>query len=381
MAYFDNAATTFPKPECVYEYMDKFYRESGGSAGRGQHALAQTAGGLISDTISKIRELLHCPAKQVVFTPTATIALNIVLQGIIKNGAKNIYISPFEHNAVTRTLHAFEKDGAIKIYQLSVTDVLEYDLKKIRYQFDSVKPDAVIVSHASNTIGLIAPVEDIFACAKKYNALTVVDMAQSAGLVDCNVGLEAFDFAVFAGHKTLYGPTGISGFVMKPDIKLPAVIFGGTGFESANQDMPESIPERFEMGTLNIVGIAGLNASLKWIQEESIDAIRKKEADNRDRLLALLEQYDFIKVIGNIEGRDYVGIVSCLIEGISSDSAGTIFNEQGISVRTGLHCAPLAHEFLHTFPAGTVRFSVNYFTSDEDFMKLKEALDYIEENI
>ena len=381
MAYFDNAATTFPKPECVYEYMDKFYRESGGSAGRGQYALAQTAGGLISDTRSKIRELLHCPAKQVVFTPTATIALNIILQGIIKNGAKNIYISPFEHNAVTRTLHAFEKEGAIKIYQLSVSDVLEYDLKKIRYQFDSVKPDAVIVSHASNTIGLIAPVEDIFACAKKYNALTVVDMAQSAGLVDCNVGLEAFDFVVFAGHKTLYGPTGISGFVMKPDIKLPAVIFGGTGFESANQDMPESIPERFEMGTLNIVGIAGLNASMKWIQEVGIDAIRKKEADNRERLLTLLEQYDFIKVIGNFEGRDYVGIVSCLIEGISSDSAGTIFNEQGISVRTGLHCAPLAHEFLHTFPAGTVRFSVNYFTSDEDYMQLKEALDYIEENI
>ncbi len=381
MAYFDNAATTFPKPECVYEYMDKFYRESGGSAGRGQYALAQTAGGLISDTRSKIRELLHCPAKQVVFTPTATIALNIVLQGIIKNGAKNIYISPFEHNAVTRTLHAYEKDGAIKIYQLSVTDVLEYDLKKIRYQFDSVKPDAVIVSHASNTIGLIAPVEDIFVCAKKYNALTVVDMAQSAGLVDCNVGLEAFDFAVFAGHKTLYGPTGISGFVMKPDIKLPAVIFGGTGFESANQDMPESIPERFEMGTLNIVGIAGLNASLKWIQEEGIAAIRKKEAENRERLLALLGQYDFIKVIGNVEGRDYVGIVSCLIEGISSDSAGTIFNEQGISVRTGLHCAPLAHEFLHTFPAGTVRFSVNYFTSKDDFKQLKAALDYIEDNI
>ena len=381
MAYFDNAATTFPKPECVYKYMDKFYRESGGSAGRGQYALAQTAGGLISDTRSQIRELLHCPAKQVVFTPTATIALNIILQGIIKNGAKNIYISPFEHNAVTRTLHAFEKEGAIKVYQLSVSDVLEYDLKKIRYQFDSVKPDAVIVSHASNTIGLIAPVEGIFACAKKYNALTVVDMAQSAGLVDCNVGLEAFDFAVFAGHKTLYGPTGISGFVMKPDIKLPAVIFGGTGFESANQDMPESIPERFEMGTLNIVGIAGLNASLKWIQEEGIDSIRKKEADNRERLLALLEQYDFIKVVGNVEGRDYVGIVSCLIEGISSDSAGTIFNEQGISVRTGLHCAPLAHEFLHSFPAGTVRLSVNYFTSDEDFMQLKEALDYIEENI
>ncbi len=381
MAYFDNAATTFPKPECVYEYMDKFYRESGGSAGRGEYSLAQTAGGLISDTRAKIRDLLHCPAKQVVFTPTATIALNMIIQGIIKDGAQNIYISPFEHNAVTRTLHAFEEEGRIKVYKLSINDALEYDMKKIRYQFDSVKPDTVIVSHASNTIGLIAPVEDIFACAKKYGSLTIVDMAQSAGLVDCNVGSESFDFAVFAGHKTLYGPTGISGFVMRPDIKLPAVIYGGTGFESANQDMPDSVPERFEMGTLNIVGVAGLNASLKWIQGESIKKIREKEMDNRNKLLSLLEKYDFIKVVGNVEGRDYVGIVSCLIEGISSDSVGNIFSEQGISVRTGLQCAPLAHKFLHTFPAGTVRFSVSFFTSNKDFEQLEEALDYIEDNI
>ena len=381
MAYFDNAATTFPKPECVYEYMDKFYRESGGSAGRGEYSLAQTAGGLISDTRAKIRDLLHCPAKQVVFTPTATIALNMIIQGIIKDGAQNIYISPFEHNAVTRTLHAFEEEGRIKVYKLSINDALEYDMKKIRYQFDSVKPDTVIVSHASNTIGLIAPVEDIFACAKKYGSLTIVDMAQSAGLVDCNVGSESFDFAVFAGHKTLYGPTGISGFVMRPDIKLPAVIYGGTGFESANQDMPDSVPERFEMGTLNIVGVAGLNASLKWIQGESIKKIREKEMDNRNKLLSLLEKYDFIKVVGNVEGRDYVGIVSCLIEGISSDSVGNIFSEQGISVRTGLQCAPLAHKFLHTFPAGTVRFSVSFFTSNKDFEQPEEALDYIEDNI
>lgn len=381
MAYFDNAATTYPKPECVYKYMDKFYRESGGSAGRGKYALAQTAIGLISDTRSKVKDLLHCPAKQVVFTSTATIALNIIIQGIIKNGAKNIYISPFEHNAVTRTLHAFEAEGRIKVYQLTVSDALEYDLKKIRYQFASVKPDAVIVSHASNTIGLIAPVEDIFGCAKKYDALTIVDMAQSAGLVDCNIGLEIFDFAVFAGHKTLYGPTGISGFVMKPNIKLPSVIFGGTGFESANQDMPESIPERFEMGTLNIVGIAGLNASLKWLQDETVEKIRKKEAENREKLLSLLEQYEFIKIIGNVKERNYVGIVSCLINGLSSDSAGNVFNEQGIFVRTGLHCAPLAHKFMNTFPVGSVRFSVNYFTNEEDFEQLQKALDYIAENL
>lgn len=381
MAYFDNAATTYPKPECVYEFMDKFYRENGGSAGRGQYALAQTAGGLISDTRERIRELLHCPAKQVVFTPTATIALNIIIQGIVKGGAKNIYISPFEHNAVTRTLHIFEIEDRIKVYQLNVTDELEYNLEKIRYQFDSVRPDAVIISHASNTIGLIAPVEEIFACAKKYDALTIVDMAQSAGLVDCNIGMESFDFAVFAGHKTLYGPTGISGFVMKSEIKLPLVIFGGTGFESANQDMPESIPERFEMGTLNIVGIAGLNAALKWIQDKTIEQISKKEERNRRKLLEILKRYDFIKIVGNNSDRRYVGIVSCLVEGISSDSAGNIFSKQGISVRTGLHCAPLAHRFINTFPAGTVRFSVSYFTNEEDYRQLQKTLDYIEENI
>lgn len=381
MAYFDNAATTYPKPECVYQYMDKFYRNSGGSAGRGKYAMARSSSSLIADTRERIQDLLHCPAKQVVFEPTATISLNIIIQGIIKTGIKNVYISPFEHNAVTRTLCHYEKTGDITVRQLAVTSNLEYDMEKIRYQFDAVKPDFISVSHASNTIGLIAPVEKIFSLAKQYDAVTLVDMAQTAGLVDCNVGLNIFDFAVFAGHKTLYGPTGISGFVMDPSIKLPSVIFGGTGYESANQDMPESIPEKFEMGTLNISGIAGLNASLRWIQDISISEIIKKEEENRTRLLNILSRYDFIHVVGNYEGRRYVGIVSCLIDGISSDSAGNIFNEQGISVRTGLHCAPLAHQFIKTYPAGTIRFSVNYFTSDKDFEELERALDYIEESM
>lgn len=381
MAYFDNAATTYPKPECVYESMDTFYRESGGSAGRGNHTLAKSVGEIISETRSNIKELLHCPAKQVVFTPTATLALNMIIQGIVKDGVGKIYISPFEHNAVTRTLHGIEKEYGIKIEKLAVTEDLEYDLVQIRYQFDSAKPDAVVISHASNTIGLIAPVERICSLAKKYDALTVIDMAQTAGLVDLNVGLDIFDFAVFAGHKTLYGPTGISGFIIKPEIKLPSVIYGGTGFESANQDMPESIPERYEMGTLNTVGIAGLNASVKWILETGINKLSEQEHNNREKLLGILEQYDFIHVVGVNHDQEYVGIVSCCIDGISSDSAGGIFNEQGVAVRTGLHCAPLAHQFLNTFPAGTVRFSVNYFTNDEDFEQLRCALDYIEENL
>lgn len=381
MAYFDNAATTYPKPECVYTFMDQFYRQSGGNAGRGHYSIAQSAGELILDTRKRLQELLHCPAKQVVFTPTATIALNIIIQGIIASGIKNIYISPFEHNAVTRTLHHYERIERISVTQLSVTKDLKYDLEKIRYQFDAVKPDLVIVSHASNTIGLIAPIENIFSLAKKYGAYTLVDMAQSAGLVDCNIGLNCIDFAVFAGHKTLYGPTGISGFAMEPSIKLPAVLFGGTGYESANQDMPESIPEKYEMGTLNIVGIAGLNASLKWIQEKTIETLAQKEQENREKLLEILNNYDFIRIVGNYESNEYVGIVSCLIDDISSDSAGNIFDRQGVSVRTGLHCAPLAHRFIGTYPAGTIRFSVNYFTSEEDFEQLIEALDFIEENL
>lgn len=381
MAYFDNAATTFPKPEEVYSYMDRFYRECGASIGRGHYSLSQSTSQMVAETRMLIQELLHCPAKQVVFTPNATIALNIIIQGIVLNGAKNIYISPFEHNAVTRTLHCFEEQGKIVVHQLSVSSDMVYDLERIKYQFDEVRPDFVIVSHASNVCGLIAPIEEIFRLAKKYSAITLADMAQTAGLVDCNIGLSSFDFAVFAGHKTLYGPTGISGFVMNPEIRLPAVYFGGTGYESANQAMPDSIPERFEMGTQNTSGLAGLNAALKWHKKIAFDILWAQEQQHRKRLLDLLSEYWFIRIVGNNPTQDYVGIVSCLIDGISSDSASSIFDRCNIAVRTGLQCAPLAHQFMGTYPAGTVRFSVSYFTTDADFDQLREALDFIEENL
>lgn len=187
----------------------------------------------------------------------------------------------------------------IKIIELVVNSNLTYDLQRIQFQFDEVKPDFVIVSHASNVIGLIAPVEEIFTLAKKYGAVTLIDMAQTAGLVDCDIGKDIFDFAVFAGHKTLLGPTGISGFVMNPSIKLVPVFFGGTGFDSANQDMPDSLPERFEFGTLNSVGLAGLNASAKWILQQGITNLEAVEKANRVRLLTLLRSYDFISIIGD----------------------------------------------------------------------------------
>ena len=381
MAYFDNAATTYPKPETVYQSMDQFQRHTGGSFGRGNYEFSNSAKGLVDDTRKAIKQLLHCPAKQVVFEPSATISLNIIIQGIIQKGARIIYISPFEHNAVTRTLHHYKKRGQIKVEELTVDQKLNYDIQRIRFQFETTPPDFVIVSHASNVIGLVAPVEEIFSLAKEFHAITLLDMAQTAGLVDLDIGKEIFDFAVFAGHKTLLGPTGISGFVMKTGIALEPVFFGGTGFDSANQDMPTSLPERFEFGTMNSVGIAGLNASVKWILQQGVDALAAAEAENRNKLLTLLKEYDYISIIGDIDGRDYVGIVSCVMDDISSDVAGQLFSERNIAVRTGLHCAPNAHKFLKTFPAGTIRFSVNSFTTDEDFAVLREALEDINDNL
>lgn len=200
-------------------------------------------------------------------------------------------------------------------------------------------------------------------------------MAQTAGLVELNVGLETIDFAVFAGHKSLFAPTGIAGFVMNSSIKLEPVIFGGTGCDSANQNMPATLPERFEPGTPNVVGLAGLNTSLKWIQAQTTERLFALEESRRQLLLEILTDYDFLDIVGLTSGRKYVGIVSCLVKGIPSDIAGNIFAERGIAVRTGLQCAPLAHKFLGTFPAGTVRFSVNCMNSDKDFAALRSVLE------
>ncbi len=381
MVYFDNAATSYPKPDSVYDFTDKFYRNYGGNAARGNYNLACNAKKIIDETRKILREILQAPAKEIIFTATATIALNMIIQGVILRGAKNIYVSPFEHNAVTRLLYHFEKVGTIKIHTLAVKNSLQYDLTRIKYQFEELPPDFVIVSHASNVIGLIAPVEKIFAAAKKYDAVTLVDMAQTAGLVDFNAGLETIDFAVFAGHKTLFAPTGIAGFLMKPNFDLPPIIFGGTGYDSANLEMPETLPQKYEAGTLNIAGIAGLNAALKWIQAQTVKKIFQAEKNNRQKLLTLLQKYNFIDIIGNNKNLEYVGIISCIFDGISSDIAGNIFAERNIAVRTGLQCAPNAHKFLGTYPAGTVRFSVNILNNNEDFQQLKIALDDIKINL
>lgn len=382
-AYFDNAATTFPKPECVYSFMDSFYRAQGGNAGRGQYKIAAAASRLIFEARNLVKEILCCPNKDAIFTPNATIALNMILQGLIDGRIRTVYISPFEHNAVTRVLWHFEKCGKLEVKKLFVSDRFEYDLAKIKQQFTSRKPDLVVLSHASNVIGLIAPVLEIFDAAKKFGALTVTDMAQTAGLVLLETGRDLIDFAVFAGHKTLYGPFGIGGFVKSRTCRLEPILFGGTGADSANQEMPETVPERYEMGSQNICAIAGLHAAAQWFLQNQ-DKIRAKEEKNHRRLLEILQQYEFVKIVGPTdrfsEKTKCISVVSTVFDGYSAEDIGNVFDEAEISVRTGLHCAPLAHKFLGTFPAGTVRFSVGYFTSEEDFCALEKAMEYIAEN-
>ena len=377
-AYFDNAATTYPKPNAVYDYMDKFYRENGGNAGRGQYKLAATASRVISETRKMIQKVLQCENKEVIFAPSATLAMNMVLQGIAEPGM-HFYISPFEHNAVTRTLHALEAAKNVTVHILPYSVENGYDLTAARQAFNTNKPDAVVISHASNVCGLIAPVDELTALVKEYGGITILDMAQTAGLVPLNVGSSNVDYAVFAGHKTLYGPIGIGGFVKKPEAKPIPILFGGTGIESALQDMPHDAPARYEMGSQNIHAISGLHAALTWFLENA-EEIRTVEEKNHKRLLSILNAYSNITIVGPKDRRNCIGVVSCLFDDYSSDNIGDVLDRYEIAVRTGLHCAPIAHKTLRTFPAGTVRFSVGYFTSEDEFNLLDEALGYIEEN-
>jgi len=378
IAYFNNAATTFPKPEEVYSFVDKYYRETGINSGRGQN---NSASKLTQDTRNLMMELFHCPAKKVVFTPSATEAINIILQGLSISDNFNIYVSPFEHNAVTRVLNYLQGLYKLNIITLSVTErELTYDLEKIKYQFAENRPNIVIMSHASNVCGVVAPIYDICTMSHQYGSINVVDMCQTAGLINMDLSSNIYDFGVFAGHKTLYATFGIAGFICNGDIKLKPLIYGGTGIDSANPNVPDTIPERYEVGSQNIMAIAGLNAALNWIKKTGIDRIYAKEKENHKKLFALLSKYKNIRIIAPSDAADAVGVVSCVFDGYSSDNIGQTLGEQGVEVRTGLHCAPFAHQFLGTFPAGTVRFSVSYFNTDDDFVKLGQALDYIYEN-
>lgn len=379
MIYIDNAATTFPKPVRVYKAMDTFYRTHGVNAGRGQYKAAGAADKMIRDTRNQIKDKLGCNSDyETVFTSTATEAINTLLQGLDYSKVKTVYVTPFEHNAVCRTLALLQNSTNFGIIELeTMQSPLDYNLKRIEAQFATEPPDLVVMTHASSVCGLVTPVGDIALLAKKYNACVIVDMAQTAGLIDINVTAAGVDAAVFAGHKTLYGPFGASGFVINKHIPVAPLIYGGTGRDSIKVDMPDSLPDRFEAGSRNTQAIAGLHESLKWLENIGIKAIYDKERELKGILVDKLTAYKNVRIVG---GNNGVGIVSCVFDGYSPDEIGHVLDRFDIAVRAGLHCAPGAHRRLGTLPVGTVRFSLGYFNCLDDINALDEALRYIRDN-
>lgn len=379
-AYFDNAATTFPKPSSVYDYADASYRNSGGNIGRGGNALAVAAGEIAKAAKSNLKKLYDCPADEVVFTASATDALNRILLGL--NLAKDdaVYCTPFEHNAVTRPLFHLAETTGIKIRVLPFdAETFEPLYKKIEEAFAAQPPRLVAMTHASNVCGAVVPVEAVARMAKAYSATTVIDMSQTAGLLPLQLSSDLFDFAVFAGHKTLYGPFGIGGFFCKRETKLKPVFFGGNGINSVEQRLPENIVQMEEIGSQNTYAIAGLKASTDWLLEQGLEEIRKTEMKNRNRLLEYLRGADFCSLVGESMKCERIGVVSALFDGYSPDEGEMILGRCGVAVRSGIQCAPYAHRFLGTLPAGTIRFSVSALTGDSEFEALERTLDAIKE--
>lgn len=374
MIYLDNAATTFPKPESVYKAMDKMSREGAVNAGRGSYKLAQEASKLIEETKNLLRKLIYVDiSAAVVFTPSVTIAMNQVVNGLRLRNKAVIYVSPYEHNAVARSIHELAGKKEFVIKEIPINSALEINLEKMKYEFIKDKPEAVFCTHVSNVTGYILPVKEIFKESRKYGSINILDSAQSMGLVEIHANLMNADIIAFAGHKTLYGPLGIGGFINVSGIPLDVFICGGTGSDSLNLEMPAGKESRYEASSYNIVAIAGLNAALKDIKQEHY---LKHEKELSDYLVENLSAINEIKLYLPENRMKHVGIVSFSVEGFNSEDIGTILDEDfDIAVRTGYHCAPFIHKYLKdTGTLGTVRVGLGQFSTKEEIDKLIEGL-------
>lgn len=376
--YFDNAATTFPKPEVVYSCMDAVNRNLAVNAGRGSYALAREATSIIDEARLNLGKLINVKnTKDVIFAPSATIALNQIILGLEWNEYQNIYVSPFEHNAVMRPLHYIQAKFGINIIEIPFNKgTLELELDNMKAMFASKQPDYVFLSHISNTTGYILPVERIIAESKKYSAVVILDCAQSMGLLPIDIQEMNADFLVYAGHKTLYAPFGIGGFIKNSNVVLNKVLNGGTGSDSLNLDMPDTSPMAFEAASPNVVAVAGLNAALKWQRGLSHNEVLSVEKKLSDYLIQQLNEIKGIKQYLPKDLQRHIGTVSFNLNGYNADDLGAILDQDfNIAVRTGYHCAPFIHELLETKDKkGTVRVSMSFFNTKQEIDYLVNAL-------
>ncbi|MCF8001829.1 MAG: aminotransferase class V-fold PLP-dependent enzyme [Halanaerobiales bacterium] len=378
MIYFDNSATTFPKPDCVYKKMHEFYSKKGVNPGRGSYRLSREAEELTTNTRNLLKNILdvNSMSKDVVFTPSATFAINMILKGISYPDGANIYYTPFEHNASLRPLHYLKDNQNVNLIKIPI-DQKTYlpDFNKLKNLFETNSPHMLVASHISNVCGVIQPVENLAGLAKDYNSYVLIDGAQSAGLI--NIKQRNIDFYVWAGHKSLYGPFGIAGVVAEKNSlqNIEPLLYGGTGINSSLETMPDELPYRYEAGSNNILSIAGLNAALKWIKKTTVQKIFQHDKKITTELIEILQTFMDIKLFLPDNLNNHINIVSIKVNGYSPDEFGKLLDEKfDIAVRTGLHCAPEAHGFLGTFSKGLIRFSLGYYNTHLNLHDLKKNI-------
>lgn len=375
--YLDNAATTFPKPEAVYQAMDSFYRQFGGNAGRGANPLARKAAGLVDETRAMLRTWLN--ALEVTFAPSATIALNTVLRGAGLRAGDVVYVSPFEHNSVLRPLAHLQKTVGIEVRVLPFNKhTLECQFDEVKKQFRIEPPAMVCVSQVSNVLGLVLPIDELTSMVRLItpDCIILVDGAQAAGLRPLE--MSNIDALVWSGHKSLYGPYGIAGIAFGTHWRPEPLLYGGTGTVSESIDMPQGGVSRLEAGSQNISATAGLNAALRWLNDTGQSAISEHIQELTQHLYNLLCDLSGL-VLYLPDNRNLItGIVSFSVDGIKPQVLETALGAQNIAVRAGLHCSPWAHEFINSKASGgTVRVSVGYFNTKQDIERLRAIVESV----
>ena len=377
MIYLDNAATTFPKPDCVYDKVNIVQRTIAVNVGRGSYRAAFEAMRIVDETRQLLASLVGAADPDaVVFTPSATIAANEIILGLEWDSFKNVYVTPFEHNAIARPLFCRCNEFGIEIQMIPFDpDTHMLDEDELERLFAVNPPDYVFVNHVSNVTGTIVPIEKIAALSKAYDALVVVDGSQSVGLLPIELKNSNIDYLVFAGHKNLYASWGIGGFVTNSSFPLKPVLSGGTGSDSLNLEMPPTTPAGFEFASPNIIAIASLRESLKWLKNVSIKEIAMHKDRLMQKLIAGLTACGVHLYLPS-DVSSHTSVLSFNVPGYEADEIGVILNEDfDIAVRTGYHCAPFIHTFLNTIETkGTVRVSLGYFNTEEDVVALVDAI-------
>jgi cysteine desulfurase family protein len=373
MIYFDNAATSWPKPPAVRVALDEYFGEAGGNPGRSGHRMSVAAARIVENAREALAELfnVHDPSR-IVFTHNATHALNIALHGLLRPG-DHVVTTSMEHNSVMRPLRHLEGVG-VEVTVVGCTPDGRVDPEVVRR---AIRADTrlLVTTHASNVAGTLNPVADLAALAREAKITYLVDAAQTAGVIPIDLGALGLDMLAFTGHKGLLGPTGTGGLYIRDGLSLTPLMRGGTGSDSAHEIQPEFLPDAHESGTLNLAGIAGLGGAVRFLLELGVEAVRAHEQKLIAQFLAGASEISELTLYGPKDASLQCGLVSFNITSALPSEVGLILDQSfGIMARTGLHCAPSAHRTLRTFPTGTVRFGFGWFNTPAEVEKALEAL-------